>query len=323
MGTAELMPGFEDRPCPLGCARADEPVLEAGDRLHGVPGRFHVVRCAGCGLLRTNPRPAPEAMGAYYPADYGPHQMAHEGEEPSVSPDTRRARLLRRLGLEVRATPPLLPGSLLEIGCASGGYLEQMRSAGWRVRGIEFSSGAAERARQRGFEVQVATIESAAAPPERVDVVAAWMVLEHLHEPVEALRRVRGWIAPGGYLIASVPDAGALERRWFGERWYALQLPTHLYHYSPATLGKVLAAAGWRIERVVWQPNCMNLLHSLELEAADRGSERFASAVSWLRTSPRAARARMVLGWLLARVRQSGRIEVWARPVDSGGAGVP
>ncbi|RPI15807.1 MAG: class I SAM-dependent methyltransferase [Lysobacterales bacterium] len=322
MATADLLPGFEDRSCPLGCPLSDQLEIEAGDRLHGLPGRYRVVRCARCGLLRTNPRPAPAAMGSYYPEDYGPHQMNDEADASPAGAATRRARLLRRLGLEVRATPPVSPGRLLEIGCASGGWLARMQQAGWSVRGIEFSPRAAERARHRGFDVQVATIESATAPPEPVELVAAWMVLEHLHEPVEALRRVREWVTPEGYLIASVPDAGALERRLFGARWYALQLPTHLFHYSPATLGRLLAAAGWRVERVAWQPNCMNLLHSLEYLAEDRGQKRLGSAVRWLRSAPGAARLRVILGWLLARLRQSGRIEVWARPAaHRGGAG--
>ena len=65
---------LEDKPCPLGCPPTDEPVVSSDDQLHGLPGRFTVVKCRTCGLMRTNPRPTPGSMGFYYPHDYGPYR---------------------------------------------------------------------------------------------------------------------------------------------------------------------------------------------------------------------------------------------------------
>jgi 2-polyprenyl-3-methyl-5-hydroxy-6-metoxy-1,4-benzoquinol methylase len=299
---------LEDRPCPNGCTRADEFVIDGRDRLHGVAGRYRVVRCAACGLMRTNPRPAAASMGAYYPDDYAPYHTA------AVASPARPGRLTRLLSLQTRIAPPITNGRLLEIGCASGAYLEQMQRDGWTVEGIEFSASAASQALGKGFAVQVATVESARAPSEPVDVIAAWMVLEHLHEPVGALRRMLSWVRPGGYLIASIPDAGALERRVFKDRWYALQLPTHLFHYTPVTLARVLDAGGWTLERITWQKNCNNLLWSLEYFAADKGWQALGRGVRWLRTAPAGGKLRVLLSWVLGVTRQSGRMEFWARP---------
>jgi 2-polyprenyl-3-methyl-5-hydroxy-6-metoxy-1,4-benzoquinol methylase len=306
---------LESTACPNGCAPSDHLVLEGEDRLHGVPGRFSVVQCAFCGLMRTNPRPTPASIHTYYPEDYAPYQ-SQDASDAGASQGSRLKRLFASaLCLQSRVPPPVATGHLLEIGCASGAYLEQMRSAGWSAEGIEFSGDAAARARARGFRVQTATVESAQAPQQPVDLVAAWMVLEHLHEPVEALRRIRQWVRPDGYLIASVPDAGSLERRLFGDRWYALQLPTHLYHYTPRTLATVLHSAGWQLCRVRWQKNANNLLWSLEYLVNDRRWKRMTRAAAWLRGSPRAGKLRLLLGWILGILRQSGRIEIWAKPL--------
>jgi hypothetical protein len=67
---------LEEVPCPLGCAGSDRLVLEGFDRLQGLPGRFRVVECASCGLLRTNPRPTPESMSFYYGAGYLPYRSS-------------------------------------------------------------------------------------------------------------------------------------------------------------------------------------------------------------------------------------------------------
>jgi len=308
---------LESSDCPIGCTKNDRLVIEAEDRLHGIPGRFRVVECAACGLMRTNPRPTPMTIGAYYPSDYGPYQAV----EPVAT--SRRSKSKQRirdaLGLDTRKAPPIAPGKLLEIGCASGSYMVQMQHLGWIVEGIEYSNTVAEQARARGLTVQTATLESALPPQEPVDIVAAWMVLEHLHEPVAALGRVRGWVRPNGYLIASVPDASSLERRLFGDRWYALQLPTHLFHYTPKSIEAMLDAAGWQLTRLHWQRNCNNLLKSLETLATDRHWPRLLQVVRWFGTARSAHPLRLALAWLLGATHQSGRMEIWARPALQNG----
>lgn len=309
---------LESRDCPLGCTNNERLVIEAGDRLHGVPGHFKVVECVTCGLMRTNPRPTPATIGVYYPSDYGPYQAVEPVMPSGRSKAKQRIRDL--LGMDTRQTPPITPGRLLEIGCSNGAYMAQMRQAGWTAEGIEFSDAVAEQARSRGFHVQTSTLEAAAPPPEPVDVVAAWMVLEHLHEPVETLRRVRGWVRPNGYLIASVPDAGSIERWLFGDRWYALQLPTHLFHYTPQSIEAMLQAAGWQLTRLHYQRNCNNLLKSLEALAADKRWPWLLKTVQWIGAGRTARPLRLGLAWLLGATHQSGRMEVWAQPVRERGA---
>lgn len=301
---------LESRPCPVGCPPGDRKVVAGVDRIGGRPGLFPIVECATCGLMRTDPRPTPASIGYYYGDDYGPYAAT-----AAPPPGGWKRKVERALGLDVRRLPPVTPGRMLEFGCASGNFMDAARRLGWEVEGIEFSDTAAEAARQRGFKVQASALE-AASPPERpYDLVVAWMVVEHLHEPVEALRRLRSWTTPEGWLVLSVPDAGAFDRRLFGEAWYALHLPNHLYHFTPSTLRRMLAAAGWRMEKVRWQPNPNNLLMSLSYRFGDRGLEGASRAMRHLATAPRWTLPRLAFGWLLARMRQSGRMEIWARPI--------
>lgn len=303
---------LEDSPCPLGCPKNDEIVLTGRDRLHNLPGEFTVVKCHSCGLMRTNPRPTPDTIGFYYPNEYGPYQSP---ETLVAKTSTGFKKWLRKLlGLDARAMPPIAAGHLIEIGCASGTYMEQMRREGWVVEGIEFSDSAAQFARKKGLVVQVATVESAVAPAQPVDVVAAWMVLEHLHEPVNALRKLLTWVKPNGYLIASVPDAGSLIHQPFAEKRYDLHLPNHLYHFTANTVAKVLERSGWQLTRIFWQRNCNTLLLSSEYLARDKGWTRVEHAVRWLRTAKKAGKLRIFLGWILGVTRQSGRMEIWAQP---------
>ena len=66
---------LESCPCPLDCSSGDAYQLRSRDRVNGLPGEFQIVKCRGCGLLRTNPRPTPETIGYYYPESYAPYHL--------------------------------------------------------------------------------------------------------------------------------------------------------------------------------------------------------------------------------------------------------
>ncbi|MDD2800526.1 MAG: class I SAM-dependent methyltransferase [Methylococcales bacterium] len=319
---------LENKSCPLGCSENDEAVLTGRDLLHNLPGEFSIVKCRACGLMRTNPRPTPDSIGFYYPDNYGPYQVAENTDvgvnnTSKIKPSNLKSRIKHLLGLEARILPLMPPGRLLEIGSASGTYLLQMKQQGWQVEGIEFSASAAQQAQDQGLAVQIATVESAKAPSAPVDIVAAWMVLEHLHDPVAALVKIRDWVKQDGYLVASVPDADSLIRKAFGNLSYDLQLPTHLYHFTPNALNKLLKHCGWQLIRVVWQRNCNTLLWSAEYLAQEKKYRNLEKLIHWLRTAKQAGKFRVLLGWILGVMRLSGRIEIWAQPISNNGQPLP
>jgi len=325
-----VLPGvkMECAPCPLGCSGGDLVVLTGRDRLHGLPGKFTVVRCRGCGLLRTDPRPTRAAIGGYYPETYGPHlgPDSPPGDSPAGGRTGwgRHARRVRRYLLydmyqfRTELIPDLPPGRMLEFGCGTGAFLRRMEAKGWEVEGLEPSERAARMARSCGLNVRTESLETAADPPFPFDLAVGWMALEHLHEPLRGLSNLWRWVRSGGRLVFSVPNAKSMEFRLFGDAWYALQLPTHLYHFTPETISLLLASSGWRMERVYHQRVLGNLAASLAFALEDRGLDNrltrflagFPSAGGRLpyRVYPLAS--------LLAAFGQTGRMTVWARRRD-------
>lgn len=250
---------LENAPCPMGCANAqDEFVIAGRDRLHNLPGEFTVVRCNGCGLMRTDPRPTLETMGYFYPRDYSPHQR-RPGKKLTVR--DRIAGRAHRL-LNAWRIPNMPPGRLLEFGCGPGSYLLWMANMGWSTAGIETSRSAGEAARSLGFPVHIGPLETAPPPQAPYDLSVGWMVLEHLHDPVKALRNLADWTPDGGWLAISVPNAASREFSLFGDSWFALQVPTHLYHFTPATIRSLLKKGGWVQRRIFQQRNVDNLIAS-------------------------------------------------------------
>jgi 2-polyprenyl-3-methyl-5-hydroxy-6-metoxy-1,4-benzoquinol methylase len=309
---------LEDKPCPLGCPPDDEKILVGSDLVYKLPGEFTVVKCRTCGLMRTNPRPTLETIGHYYPSDYHPYVQTRVS--PVDPPEPGWKNLVKRVvrtQLNAYAIPPIAPGRMLEIGCASGAYLNKMAQSGWEVAGIEPDQDSAARAAAMGYEVHVGNLETAPDPANHCDLIVGWMVLEHLSEPLVALRRMAGWLKPGGWLVVSVPNAASLEFRIFKKHWYALYLPIHLYHFTPRTLAKLLDAGGWKMEKVYHQRTISNLVASIGYVMHDYrvGGRVAQTLIEFPRAAWRWHRMVYPLSLVLSWFGQTGRMTVWARRV--------
>lgn len=231
---------LEDVPCPLGCPKNDKIILVGRDLLHSLPGEFSVVKCRNCGLLRTNPRPTPDSIGFYYPDDYGPYLGTQVlNSEAAFGVKYLLKPLVRWIfNTKSQEIPNIVPSRMLEIGCASGAFLHQMAGRGWQVEGIEFSETAAQAANRLGYKVHAGSLENAPSPESPFELIVGWMVLEHLHDPIGCLKKLHEWASPDARLVFSIPNANSLEFQLFKDKWYALQLPTHLHHFTPPVFGE-------------------------------------------------------------------------------------
>jgi SAM-dependent methyltransferase len=140
-------------------------------------------------------------------------------------------------------------GSILDLGCGSGGFLATLKGPLWKLSGVEMSEAAAREAEAGcGAQVFVGDILDAPFPHDSFDVVTCFHVFEHLYEPLEVLTRVSDWLKPGGVFYTMMPNIDSAGCRIFGSYWYALELPRHLYHFSPVTLRALANAVGlWEV----------------------------------------------------------------------------
>jgi 2-polyprenyl-3-methyl-5-hydroxy-6-metoxy-1,4-benzoquinol methylase len=306
---------METRECPV-CLETSEAVILTGtDRLHGLPGTFTVVRCQKCGLMRTNPRPTIETIGFYYPDNYRPYVDTQVQASTSRSSKYRLKTFLRQLIDPLsEVIPPISPGRMLEVGSASGKFLHKMAGQGWEVVGIEPNRSAAEAAAKLDFKVHVGTLESAPSPEYQFDLIVGWMVLEHLHEPVLSLQKLAQWTRTGGWIALSVPNAGSIEFSIFKGAWFALQVPTHLYHYTTITITDILDKGGWHQTKIMHQRSLSNMVASLGYLLQDH---HILSGLGKLlvEISP-AWYVHIVLyplALFLSLVGQTGRMTIWAQ----------
>ena len=303
---------LEEIKCPNGCGTSDKTILTGSDNLHDLPGEYQIVMCTTCKLQRTSPRPTADTIGYYYPQDYGPYNDSIFKENKSRG---FKAIIRNILRLNYRVLPSIEIGRMLEIGCSTGSYMELAKSKGWHVEGIEYSNEPARIARDKGFTVHTGSIETAPTPKNRYEIIVAWMVMEHFHDPHLVLNKIKAWIKPNGYFVFLVPNANSISRKLFKQLAYDIELPRHLFHYTPESLEVLTKKCGWKIEKIVHQRNAFTFLKSIEVWSRKKKKIRLNRFIIWFNSSPKTSKIRTLLHFLFGLTKQSGRIEVWAKPL--------
>ena len=119
-------------------------------------------------------------------------------------------------------------GSVLEVGCGDGVFLDACQSRGIEATGLELNPAAACAARGRGHRVVVGAVEElSAGHPDFFDAVCAFQVLEHVAEPGSFLRQMTKMVKPGGHLILAVPNRDSFLSEANRDLEIALDLPPH------------------------------------------------------------------------------------------------
>ena len=143
--------------------------------------------------------------------------------------------------------------SVLDVGCAEGYLGEVLAARGFAVTGIDLpGTRHPESVTFIGADLDLGL----PALPGSWDYILCADVLEHLRDPLRLLRDCRQHLAPGGVLIASLPNSGNAYFRWnvllgrFPQNEHGLFDRTHLHFYSWDGWTHLLATAGFRIEEL-------------------------------------------------------------------------
>jgi SAM-dependent methyltransferase len=206
-----------------------------------------IVRCERCGLAYTNPRLPPADLWTRYSPDYfwNEYLPAH-GVFPDKPPDLdayarHYAPLVHLVSMYA---PP--PGRLLEIGSAAGLFLKSAERAGWSVTGLEPMAAAAAFARDRmQLDVHHAHVEDVEFDTGAFDAVVMFETIEHLLDPLAAVRTARHALRRGGVLVLTTPNFESLSHRVLGRQWAVLSPAEHLYYFAESTMTNLLRRAGF------------------------------------------------------------------------------
>ena len=207
--------------------------------------KFTIVKCDQCGFTFVNPRPEQGQLAGYYEStEYISHSGTNKGVVNSVYKYVRNFTHKSKLNLVTKFAKG---NKILDIGCGSGELLGLFKKSDWETLGIEPNNNAREFAiKQYCIDVyeesHIKEIESAS-----LDVISMWHVLEHVSLLNERMEEVKRILKDDGVLFIAVPNRISFDATHYGEFWAAFDVPRHLYHFTPETMGELIKKHGLAI----------------------------------------------------------------------------
>lgn len=220
--------------CPL-CSSQDFVTLWDLDN-------FSYSKCPNCSLVYQNPQPIASDVENRYDESYFSYEI--ENEDAFLN--------LMLLGLKDIGFDCCLPigqsRKILDIGCATGLFLEYMKKLGWDTYGVEVCSSAAEFGNShRSLNIFNGILDNAPILENSLDVIHLSHVIEHVNEPDKFVKMIFTLLKPGGVAYCTTPNIAGFQARLFKNKWRSV-IPDHMVLFSIKTLKKIFRQSGFKIE---------------------------------------------------------------------------
>ncbi len=207
------------------------------------------VSCSRCALGRIDPLPSDQELAEWYAKQY--RQAYKSAVQPAMRHILRAGRnalwrwqwlCQNTSGLE--PTPNSQAKRSLDIGSSSGEFVYLLQGLGFEAKGIEPHEGYATYARNSlGISINNGTLQHclSSEQPSSLDLISMFHVLEHLPEPVSALRVIGEKLKPEGVLYIEVPNATRLCSPHY------MFFKAHTLYFTGSTLRNLLETSGFKI----------------------------------------------------------------------------
>lgn len=207
--------------------------------------RFTIVKCEKCGLLFVNPRPSASEISKYYKSEnYISHSTKQQGFLDKIYAVIRKKNHIKKYKLIEKYKKS---GSIIDIGCATGEFLDFFKKKGWDVTGVEPDEDARNFA-TNNYKLNVFDEKNIQDLGEKnYDVITMWHVLEHVSDINERVFQLNRILKDDGIAVIAVPNPQSKDASVYKTFWAGYDLPRHLYHFSEKTITALFEKKGFRL----------------------------------------------------------------------------
>jgi 2-polyprenyl-3-methyl-5-hydroxy-6-metoxy-1,4-benzoquinol methylase len=212
---------------------------------------FSIYQCEHCSVRFTGNIPSLSQIGKYYESEqYISHTNSTKGLFNKLYQLVRNYSLVSKRELVCKYSNSN-SGIILDYGCGTGSFLNEMKSNGWGIKGVEPDAGAAQKATLlNGIKIDDSSSLSSFIP-ESVDVITLWHVLEHVHDLHPTLTTLKSILKANGVMFVAVPNYQSFDAAHYKQFWAAYDVPRHLYHFSKKSMDNLMEANVLQIVKVL------------------------------------------------------------------------
>ena len=193
---------------------------------------IEIALCQTCGLVQLVHDLTKERLSEYYKTEYRLKYRKSDTPKPRHVYRAGKAAMkrLRKISGYSKAG-----ARLLDIGAGGGEFTFLAGKLGYISAGIDPSSGYLEYARENyGANLRSIDLDQL-EPDEKYDLITLFHVLEHLPDPLGAIKSIAGHLENGGIFFVEVPDLRSRDTSP-----YNFFHKAHLSYFSDLTLRDIL-----------------------------------------------------------------------------------
>lgn len=208
--------------------------------------------CQSCGYV-SFPAPREDRLAAYYSNEYARNSTSWYSLEADYAPGKVRSRADNAEGLLARFLPNIQDPVVLEIGCAFGGTVQELRRRGLTAFGTDLNSDAISKGRAFGNPYIHDDYAHSLFAREgiKANVVFAYHALEHIADLVAFFEGLKPCLADAAVLEFRVPNGVYLKALTRGfESWEWFAYPDHLHMLTPRSVLCLAERIGFRVVEI-------------------------------------------------------------------------
>lgn len=217
--------------------------------LWGKKNGFDLVKCPSCDFITTSPLPTLDEIKAVYSKEYFVKDCPGQGQPGYQDVFSQRFvegnKRASRMRLEIIHDALRRKGTILDVGCSNGIFLEVALEKGWDCNGAEINQEMREvTARVCAGRTVFSSIDEAYG---LYDVITMWEYLEHTRQPEDAVKHVQRLLRPQGLLCLSFPNIESRKSRQDKLNWEHVKPPEHLHYWIASNIRMFLGRFGFSI----------------------------------------------------------------------------
>ena len=289
-------------------------LLKGDDKLLGIPGKFSLFKCKNCKVIFLNPQPTDSELEKHYPNGgyYSLKNIDTQSKKLKLKlllykiyfnkkdKDSLLRLILSPLKFIARGTKINQGLKLLDIGSGSGQFIYEMKRFGMEVYGVEPGNFNKGDSKKYGLNIKNLNLIKAKYPKEFFNLITINHVFEHISNPNQTIIEIKRILKKDGLLIMGIPNTHSLSRILFGKNWLALDIPRHLFNYSPKNITYLLEKSGFKVTKIRYNSRPSQFVVSLRyLLGFNKKFEKILDIIF------------LPLTWIVNAMKVGDQIEVW------------
>lgn len=196
--------------------------------------------CNNCNFMFVHPTPSVETQQKYYDTSYdeGTYKVYNDQEKLRKKLNEKRFKEIEQY---------ISTGKLLDVGCATGYFLDVAKNHGIETFGVELSEKAIQQAMLRHKNIFHGTLEEANFEDSTFDFVTLFDLIEHITDPNSTIKEISRIIRQEGGIAISTPDITSWHARILGKSWGFIIPLEHLFYFSPHSMKLLLKKHGFDV----------------------------------------------------------------------------